>query len=68
MILKPDAMAGWTGYKRASDQISWLVEHGHPHSVNARGKPVVSSAYWEAIHGGPSAPRAPQPNFEAIGG
>lgn len=68
MILKPDAMAAWTGYKRAGDQIAWLVEHGHPHSVNAKGKPVVSLAYWEAIHGGPGVPRPAAPNFSAIGG
>jgi hypothetical protein len=41
IYLSPEEMEVRTGYKRSADQIRWLIRKGIPHSVNARGEPVV---------------------------
>lgn len=68
MILTPAELQAWTGYKVPARQIAWLTRNGHPHTVNALGRPIVSRAYWERLHGGGEATSSPGPNWGALPG
>ena len=69
MILPVDELQAWTGYKIPARQIAWLTQHGHPHTVNALGRPIVSRAYWEKLHGGAGeSSQRRGPNWAAMPG
>lgn len=66
MMLTADELKDWTGYKMAALQIAWLKANGHPHTVNALGRPIVSRAYWEKLHGGDVQTARRGPNWAAL--
>lgn len=48
-FLDADDLKTLTGYKRAAEQIQWLEEHGVPHFVNSKRKPVVRRDMDQAV-------------------
>lgn len=46
-FLTSDQLVKLTGYKRATDQLRWLREHGVPHGIRADGRPVLTLRMFE---------------------
>lgn len=65
MFLNADELYALTGSRQKRKQIQWLTEHGWPHVVNARKRPVVLASTVEARLG---LVTRSQPNFGAING
>lgn len=44
MFLSSEQLQQLTGYQRLSAQRRWLTQHGWPHEIDGRGRPVVLSS------------------------
>lgn len=67
MFLTDDELRALTGYQSAAGFVRWLDARGWRYERSRVGKVIVSRAHAEAMMGG-GAPKAPGPNFAAIGG
>lgn len=66
LTLTPDQILEITGYKRASDQMRWLRDHGWVFTANAAGRPVVSRRYAEQRLGGEFADGTAEPELAQV--
>jgi hypothetical protein len=66
ILLTPDELRTWTGYKHPKRQIAWLRAKGYRFDVNAANRPIVSRSYWERLMGGAPGREAAFHNFAAL--
>jgi hypothetical protein len=67
LFLSADEMIELTGKYRKASQIAALRQMGIKHSVRPDGRPLVSRAHVDRIHGAADNGRSTdQPNWEAI--
>lgn len=67
-LLSPEELHTLTGYKRASKQLSWLLQRGFKVVEGRDGTPVVLRSHVEAVLSAKQTSernRAAQPNSEA---
>ena len=67
LFLDAEEMVELTGKRRRASQIATLVMMGIKHSIRPDGRPLVSRAYIDRIHGGAdNVSNKEQPSWEAI--
>lgn len=66
MFLTREELRDLTDYKRPSDQIRWLTEHGYRFDVGASGRPkVLRSFVGNRLENG-KKPRTKSPRFDMV--
>lgn len=67
LFLNAEELIELTGKQRRASQIAALRQMGIKHSIRPDGKPLVSRAHVDRIHGAADNGKATdQPNWEAI--
>jgi hypothetical protein len=66
MFLTQQELHQLTDYKRPSDQIRWLTEHGYRFDVGASGRPKVLRSVIENRLESTKKPRTKSPRFDMV--
>ena len=66
MFLTQEELRALTDYKRPSDQIRWLTEHGYRFDVGASGRPKVLRSVIENRLESTKKPRTKSPRFDQV--
>lgn len=66
MFLTHEQLHQLTDYKRPSDQIRWLTEHGYRFDIGASGRPKVLRSVVENRLENPPKTKAKGPRFDQV--